>query len=60
MRLTTTLNKIRSRHPCESLWEKLLNYLGKTRVDNEPLDFKTILESNGLNDALWCFVRRGC
>ena len=55
MRLTTTLNKIRSRHPCESLWEKFLNYLGKTRVDNEPLDFKTILESNGLNDALWCF-----
>ena len=51
---TTTLNKIRAHSPCDSGWAKLLQYLGKTAADDEPLSFITILESNGLNDALWC------
>ena len=50
----TTLNKIRSCSPCESGWKKLLKHLGKTVADDEPLSFVTILESNGLDDALWC------
>jgi hypothetical protein len=52
--MKTTLNKIRSRHPCEDGWVKLLKHLGKTKSDDEPLEIKTIIESNGLDDALWC------
>ena len=50
----TTLAAIRQHSPCEDGWEKLLKHLGKTRPDDEPLKFSTILESNGLDDALWC------
>ena len=52
--ITTTLNHIRAHSPCTEGWEKLLKHLGKTQADDEPLPFATILESNGLNDALWC------
>lgn len=51
--LTTTLNAIRARSPCASGWNKLLRHLGKTKADDEPLPFAVILESNGLDDALW-------
>ena len=54
MMLYTTLNKIRGNEPCESGWKKLLNHLGKTKADDEQLSFRTILESNGLDDAIWC------
>ena len=54
MQLTTTLNKIRAHSPCESGWNKLLKHLGKTKADDAPLPFSVILESNGLDDALWC------
>ena len=52
--LLTTLKKIRACSPCESGWTKLLKHLGKTTPDDEPLPFLVILESNGLDDALWC------
>jgi hypothetical protein len=52
--MKTTLNKIRQYHPCEAGWKKLLNNLGKTKADDEPLEITTIFESNGLDDALWC------
>lgn len=51
--MTTTLDKIRACNPCADGWRKLLAYLGKTRTDDEPLDLLTILDSNGLDDALW-------
>lgn len=51
--MKTTLNAIRTRSPCPFGWSKLLKYLGKTRADDEPLSILTILESNGLDDALW-------
>lgn len=51
---TTTLNQIRKRHPCANGWKKLLKHLGKTEADDKPLSLLTILESNGLDDALWC------
>jgi hypothetical protein len=54
----TTLNKIRANGPCRSGWEKLLKSLGKTQTDDEPLSMLTILNSNGLDDALWCL--RAC
>ena len=50
----TSLNKIRAHHPCQSGWEKLLKYLGKTQTDDEPLAFTTVLEANGFKDAMWC------
>ena len=52
--MKTTLNKIRAHSPCEYGWKKLLTHLGKTKADDEPLEITTILDSNGLDDALWC------
>jgi hypothetical protein len=52
--LYTTLNKIRQHSPCADGWSTLLKHLGKTEADDEPLAFLTILESNGLDDAVWC------
>lgn len=49
----TTLNKIREHSPCCEGWGRLLTYLGKTNADDEPLSFKSILDSNGLDDAIW-------
>jgi hypothetical protein len=59
----TTLNAIRSHGPCglkpnadgarEGLC-KLPHYLGKSTTDDEPLRILTILDSNGIEDALWC------
>lgn len=52
--ITTTLNAIRAHSPCSEGWQKLLTHLGKTSADDEPLPLVTILDSNGLDDALWC------
>ena len=52
--MKTTLNKIRAHLPCTEGWTKLLKNLGKTHADDEPLSITTILDSNGLDDALWC------
>jgi hypothetical protein len=49
----TTLSRIRAARPCEGGWMKLLGYLGKTSDDDEPLTLLTVLDSNGLDDALW-------
>mgnify|MGYP000881435895 FL=1 len=50
----TTLNEIRAHEPCKDGWTKLLKHLGKTEPDDEPLRFVTILDSNGIIDAIWC------
>ena len=52
--MDTTLNEIRAHSPCPEGWRKLLAHLGKTQADDEPLAITTILDSNGLEDALWC------
>ena len=49
--ITTTLNAIR-KHTYG--WEKLLTHLGKTKADDEPLPLTVVLDSNGLDDCLWC------
>lgn len=54
MTIETTLNKIREHSPCQDAWGKLLKSLGRTQADDEPLAFSRIIESNGLDDALWC------
>ena len=52
--MNVTLNKIRSKPLCTEGWKKLLTSLRKTKADDEPLSLITILDSNGLDDALWC------
>ena len=52
--MNTTLNQIREKSPCSSGWAKLLKHLSKTQADDEPLSLITVLDSNGLNDAIWC------
>ena len=52
--MLTTLNQIRACSPCKSGWTKLLAHLGKTSADDAPLSIITVLDSNGLVDALWC------
>ena len=51
--ICTTLNRIREHDPCVEGWKKLLRHLGKTKADDEPLPFSVIVESNGMEDALW-------
>jgi hypothetical protein len=51
--MTTTLNKIKAHSPCSDGWNKLLNHLGKKQVDDEPLSIATIIQSNGIKDAVW-------
>jgi hypothetical protein len=51
--MNTTLNKIKSHRPCKDGWEKLLTYLGKTEADDDELSIATIIESNGIADAIW-------
>ena len=52
--MKTTLNKIRDKSPCSGGWTKLLKSLNKTKADDEPVSIIQILDSNGLDDALWC------
>jgi hypothetical protein len=54
MTATITLNQIRNHKPCTDGWKKLLQYLNKTQADDEPLTLLTVLDSNGLDDAIWC------
>ena len=59
--MQTTLNKIKSHSPCglsqpkdiQKGWGKLLLHLNKTEADDEVLELRTILESNGLSDTIW-------
>ena len=53
MKLQTTLAIIRQHRPCTSGWENLLRHLGPNYPQDKVIDFGTILESNGLDGALW-------
>ena len=56
----TSLNEILKHGPCGkhsdgvSGFSRLLKFLNKDKGDDEPLSFTTILESNGISDAIWC------
>ncbi len=52
--IITTLRKIRAAHPCGLGGDRLLRSLGKTTADDEPLSLEAVLDSNGVNDAIWC------
>lgn len=59
--LTTALKDIRAAGPCKGGWEKLLKHMGKTHTDakHDDTEFSlaVVLESNGLDDALWVLDR---
>ena len=60
--MQTTLRKIRAAGPCGMRlvdrqrvgYLKLRHHLGKDYGDDTPIDITTILDSNSLDDALWC------
>jgi hypothetical protein len=52
--VTITLNQIRAKSPCVSGWETLLKHLGKTQADDVEFPLSVVLDSNGLDDTLWC------
>ena len=54
--ITTTLAKIREFSPCEDGYKKLCKNLGGVRKygKDTPVKFSQIVESNGLDDAVWC------
>ena len=54
MKLTTTLNRIREHSPCTDGWKKLNKYLGSEYGEGTPINLLTILDSNGVQDMLWC------
>ncbi len=53
MKLATTLAILRRHSPCTQRWEKLLRHLGKGFPADKHIAFEAILESNGLDDAMW-------
>jgi hypothetical protein len=56
----TTLNKIRAWDPSANDFVNLLEVLGKTRSDDEPLALVKILEINGLEEAIWALRTTDC
>lgn len=60
--MQTTLRRIRAAGPCGMRLEdgqrvgylKLRHHLGEGWGDDTPVDIATIIDSNGLDDALWC------
>ena len=58
--MNLTLNMIRAQSPCHEGWIKLLTTLGKTKADDDPLNLLTVLDSNGLDCALWVLAHTDC
>ena len=56
----TTLNKIRACDPSVDGFVNLLEVLGKTGSDDEPLALVKILEINGLEEAIWALRTTDC
>ena len=54
MMLYTTLKELKKHSPCTDGYRKLLQHIGKDYPVDKPIDLLTILESNGLNDTIWC------
>ncbi len=51
--LTTTLRLVREHHACEERYAVLVAALGPGWRGDEPIPLWRILETNGLDDALW-------
>ena len=54
MKLTTTFRRLRAAGACPGRYEFLRRALPREKYgDVDPIDLLTILETNGLDDALW-------
>ena len=55
MMITVSLNEIRAQDPCESGWKKALKSKGGKKANMDAqFPLTDILESNDLDDTLWC------
>lgn len=57
MRLKTTLARLRAAEACEKRYTHLVRALGPGWGDDQPISILQILNSNGLDDALWALER---
>ena len=57
--LTTTLSEIRKHRPCESGWKTLTEALGAEWGDKEPIPLVRLIETNGIDDAIWALQACG-
>lgn len=55
--ITLSLNEIRKHSPCKQGWEKLLKSKQNTHWE-EQFPLSDIIDSNGIDDALWCLRAR--
>ena len=53
MKLTTTLSLLHKANACQPRYKVLLAALGTDYPKDKPINLLTILEHNGLDDALW-------
>jgi hypothetical protein len=53
MRLTTTLNLLHKVAVCQARYKVLVSALGIDYLKDQEISLLTILETNGINDALW-------
>ena len=62
MELTTTLNLLHAANACQPRYKVLLAALGTDYPKDKPINLLTILEHNGLDDALWalCATAENC
>jgi len=51
--MITTLNKLKAHDACEPRYKHLLQCLGKTQADDEPISIREILLHNGIQDTIW-------
>ena len=51
--LTTTLAEIKAHRPCSGGWVKLRKFVGTRKPMSTTVTFLEILESNGIDDAVW-------
>ena len=53
--MTTTLNRLKAAGACRERYAHLVQSLGGTGFDHDaPISLLTILESNGVEDTVWC------
>jgi hypothetical protein len=62
MKLTTTLDLLHKAGACTSGYKTLITALGAEYPHEKPIDLLTILDTNGLEDALWalCATAENC
>ena len=54
--METTLNKLKAAGACAERYKILLTALGKIEADDERLTIAKIIETNGIQDAIWAML----